>query len=89
MYTMDSFYKGCLMYIAAVLGLLGSLSMLVFLAGLLIRSQQSGYCCPTALGCYPCDNSPAPLYLPPLFIGAPLLAIGGALLYLAYKSKPY
>lgn len=88
MYTMISFYKGCLMYIAAVLGVLGGLSMSIFMFALLLTSRQSGYCCPTALSCYPCDNSPAPPYLY-LFSGALLLTVSGALLYLAYKSKPY
>ncbi|HEX8635185.1 MAG TPA: hypothetical protein VF703_13640 [Pyrinomonadaceae bacterium] len=38
---MDSFYKGCLMFIAAVLGILGGLSMFIFLFGLLIISPAS------------------------------------------------
>lgn len=41
MYAMVSFYKGCLMFIAAVLAVLGSVSMLIFIFGLMLVSPES------------------------------------------------
>ena len=41
MYSMISFYKGCLMFIAAVLAVLGGLATFIFIIGLLLVRPES------------------------------------------------